>query len=270
MKYIKQQIAIAFAACTLAMFVESCGRAGGNFTGREYMPDMAHSVGYEAGVYTFYNNNRWGGEDGYREWYNKNILGAKPVKGTIARGQKVYGYVDTEEDRARAIAEITSNPLRPKTEEEFKGFLAKGKNLYTIYCSSCHGEKGDGNGVLWANDAPYTAKPKTYLGTDFTKDGNTEGRFYHAIMYGKNVMLSHADKLNDEERWMVIHYIRTLQAAGDGTKYDFAAALKGGAAAPIVAPVDTATTTPTVLEEKKVEEKKDDKKKDKSKKKGSR
>lgn len=237
MKYIKQQIALAFAACTLALFVESCGRAGGDFAGREYMPDMAHSVAYESNVFVFYNNNRWGGEDGYRQWYNEKILGAKPIKNTIARGQQVYHYADTEADRARAMAEITSNKLRPKTEEELKTYLEKGKNLYTIYCSSCHGEKGDGNGVLYnSGEGPYTVKPKTYLGADFAVDGNTEGRIYHAIVYGKNVMLAHADKLSDEERWMVIHHIRDLQAAHDGTTYDLAAA-QGKIAAPVV--IDT-------------------------------
>ena len=195
-------------------------------------------------------------------------MGAKPVKGTIARGQEVYGYADTDADRARAIAEITSNKLRPKTEEEFKTIIAKGKNLYTIYCSSCHGEKGNGEGVLWANDGPYTSKPKTYIGDDFTKDGNTEGRFYHAIMHGKGVMLSHADKINDEERWMVIHYIRSLQAAADGTKYDFAAAQKGAGAAPVVPAVDTTAVAPTTLDEEKVDDSKSKDKKDKSKKKG--
>jgi hypothetical protein len=40
----------------------------------------------------------------------------------------------------------------------------------------------------------------------------TNGLYYHAIMYGKNVMGSYADKLSYEERWQVIHYIRALQA----------------------------------------------------------
>ena len=38
-------------------------------------------------------------------------------------------------------------------------------------------------------------------------------------MYGKNVMGAHADKLSYEERWQVIHYIRSLQAAEQGLVY---------------------------------------------------
>jgi hypothetical protein len=38
-----------------------------------------------------------------------------------------------------------------------------------------------------------------------------DGRYYFAIMYGKNVMGGYADKLSYEERWHVINYIRSLQ-----------------------------------------------------------
>jgi predicted peroxiredoxin len=49
-------------------------------------------------------------------------------------------------------------------------------------------------------------------------------------MHGKNVMLSHADKLSHDERWKVIHYIRSLQAAKAGVEFtvDFANSKKGG------------------------------------------
>ena len=40
----------------------------------------------------------------------------------------------------------------------------------------------------------------------------SNGRYYHAIMYGKNVMGAYKDKMSYEERWQVIHYIRSLQA----------------------------------------------------------
>ncbi|HQV96680.1 MAG TPA: cytochrome c, partial [Saprospiraceae bacterium] len=36
--------------------------------------------------------------------------------------------------------------------------------------------------------------------------------FYHTIMHGRNLMGSYSDKLSYNERWNVIHYIRSLQA----------------------------------------------------------
>jgi len=268
MKHIHRHLAVAIVASAFALFSQGCGRAGGNFTGREYMPDMAHSVAYEAYSYSFFNNNRWGGAEGYRKFYDENILGAKPVANTIARGQKVYAYGSSEEERTRAKAEITMNLLVPKSEEQLKEYLSKGKALYNTYCSVCHGETGDGQGQIHTNDGPYTAAPAILIGENFRKDGDTEGRYYHAIVYGKGMMQPHADKLSDEERWMVIHHIRSLQADKDGTKYDLAAATKKSTAPAPAPAVDSLNTAPapTPAPEEKKEEKKDDKK---GKKKGS-
>ena len=38
-------------------------------------------------------------------------------------------------------------------------------------------------------------------------------------MYGKNVMGSYKDKISYEERWQVIHYIRSLQAKDKKLEY---------------------------------------------------
>ena len=45
------------------------------------------------------------------------------------------------------------------------------------------------------------------------------GRFYFAMMYGKNVMGGYSDKLSFEERWQVLHYIRSLQAKAKNLEY---------------------------------------------------
>ena len=222
----------AFVAVT-ALALTGCGRSGGNFPGREYMPDMAHSIAYEANVYGYYSNNRWGTEAEYR----KAAEPRTPVEGTVSRKDTrwdfrqeryakiypVYHYPNTEDARTLAQAEILDNPIKPQTEGELKEILAKGKLHYDTYCGVCHGEKGDGNGVLWnSGQGPYKAAPASYLNDDLL--GSSDGRYYHAIMHGKNKMLSHADKLSFEERWQVIHHIRSLQATSKGGKYDLATA----------------------------------------------
>jgi cytochrome c553 len=214
---------------------QSCSPADGNNTGHEYMPDMAHSIAVEANVDNYYFYHTWDGRDNYRK-YASPLL---PVKGTLARGAAgmasssnlgtgemsnnairtsnnghvPYYYGNTEEERIRATKEITSNPF-PITATG----LASGKELYNIYCGICHGEKGDGNGYLVRDDGGlYPAQPANLLKDEFI--GSNEGRLYHGIMYGKNVMMSYADKLSYQERWNVIHYMRSLQAASKGLKY---------------------------------------------------
>jgi len=39
----------------------------------------------------------------------------------------------------------------------------------------------------------------------------TEGSIYHTIYYGRNAMGSHANFLNEEERWQVTAYVLKLK-----------------------------------------------------------
>ena len=209
--------------------ITSCKQAGGDFPGWEYVPDMAHSISYQANYYNYYGLNTWGGTAEYYQF----ALPRTPVEGTVPvgavglytaideteakemkstlqgfslSGSVPYRYEDTEEGRQRAMEEIIDNPF-PITEAG----LAKGKDLYEIFCGICHGNQGDGNGYLVRDDGGvYPAQPTSFLTEEFISASN--GRYYHSIMHGRNVMGAYNDKLSFEERWQVIHYIRALQA----------------------------------------------------------
>ena len=242
--------------CALAMvFFTACQSSDGNQTGSEFMPDMAHSVAYEANVRSGYWANTF---DKSSVKTRVDLEKARlPVKGTVPRGSAgntanhekgngirlpasgsvPYYYEDTEEERTRAMAEIVNNPI-PITAAG----LETGKMLYNINCAICHGEKIDGNGWLVdennANQV-YPAAPANFLLDEHINA--TNGRYYHAIVYGKNVMGGYTDKLSYEERWNVIHYIRSLQAKEKGLAYNNlentfgAGATPGGSPAPKMA-----------------------------------
>ena len=59
-------------------------------------------------------------------------------------------------------------------------------------------------------DGLYDVRSETFL----TEKDLPEGKMYHTITYGKGVMGSHASQLNKEERWLVVHYVKYLQAGG--------------------------------------------------------
>ena len=223
-----------FLVLSVVVVFAACG-VDNSTPGSEYMPDMGHSIAYEANVHTDYYYNTW--DEGSVKKITELSMPGKPVAGTVARGYAgdyfastatermammeelngegngisvpvngsvPYYYADTEEERTRATAELVDNPF-PITKEG----IARGKELYDIFCAICHGAGAAGNGGIYESGV-YPAAPANLVNEEFTAASN--GRFYHAIMYGKNVMGAYADKMSYEERWQVIHYIRTLQA----------------------------------------------------------
>jgi len=257
----KQNIYILIFA--LAIFASSCS-SDPEVAGREYMPDMAHSIAYEANVLTDYYYNTWDSAS-VKIGSGKDLLELssprKPISGTIPRGYAggnrpagaadrgvnvnpngsvPYYYEDTEPERLRAMSEIINNPY-PITEAA----LANGKAMYNIFCATCHGDKADGNGYLVRDDGGvYPAQPANLINEEFTAASN--GRFYHALIYGKNVMGGYSDKVSYEERWNIIHYIRSLQAKETKTKYNHLrntlndAATPGGVPEPAMVHVEEA------------------------------
>lgn len=239
-------LAVAIALIALIGF-ESCSTAHGDSPGAEYMPDMGHSIAYEANTYNYYYQNTWDSTSvkNSGKTVRELTLHNKPVNGTVPRGYAGVVNTKTGSEYVAKMKELkgetTTNAISvpvngsvpyyiPNTEEarvyantapELRqnpfpisdSGLEKGKELYEIYCGICHGNKGDGNGWLVdeANqNVKYLAAPTSYL-TDELIDAEN-GRYYHTIMHGKGVMGSYTDKLSYEERWQVIHYIRSLQA----------------------------------------------------------
>jgi mono/diheme cytochrome c family protein len=150
----------------------------------QYMPDMYKSVGYE----TYSQNPN----------FANGMTTQLPVEGAIARGQVPYDYPNTNEGYEAAKLD-SKNPL-----EVNEANLTKGKKMYDIYCISCHGKTGAGDGVL--------VEREKFLGVPNYKDREiTEGSIYQVIMYGRNLMGSHASQLTAQERWQVTMYVQQLR-----------------------------------------------------------
>ena len=178
------------------LILASCGRDPED-TGRTFIPDMQYSSAYESYV---------PGPNVEGSTLNDGLSARQPVSGTVPRGHLVYELNDTEEDREKSKEIKTAIARSEETE-------LKGKDLYNIYCGICHGEKGDGNGEIVAN-GHYKPVPTSYI------EGRgvllTEGEIYHAISYGKNMMGHYRSQLDSRERWMVTHYVQTLQEKAKG------------------------------------------------------
>lgn len=175
--------------------------------GREYMPDMAHSVAYDA--------------SSENPLYASGATNQLPPVGSIAVGKYTYPLSNTPENYLNAASAI-KNPFTFEADE----VKTQGKKLFTVYCIVCHGEAGDGQGHLSQIDK-FPAAPSYFTPDLLSKP---EGQRYHTIMYGKGMMGSYATQLEHRERWLVLEYVKLLQ-----TEY---LAKQGGSAAP------AATTAP--------------------------
>ena len=149
-----------------------------------YMPDMAYSPAVKAQ------------EEGSMK---------PPVAGTVKRGQENYPFPNDIEAAGRNL----SNPLK-----RTKAVLNKGKELFNIYCMVCHGPYGEGDGTI----VPKFPRPPS-LQSDKIR-GYTDGKIYHVITSGQNLMPTYARQILPEDRWAVVHYIRVLHRAKNPTAED--------------------------------------------------
>ncbi len=102
--------------------------------------------------------------------------------------------------------------------------IEKGKKIYMkLKCWECHGETGKGDGpksdILvddWKN--PIQAYNFT-KGTNL-KGGNTDNDIYLRFTTGMNgtPMPSYADSSSDEERWYLVHFVKSLMKPATATK----------------------------------------------------
>ena len=150
----------------------------------QYFPNMYESVGYK----TYQESDA----------FPNGIQAQLPVEGSVPRGWQPYEYEDSNEGYESAKLNLKS-PLIQNDEN-----LKNGKKMYDIYCSVCHGSKGDGQGILMEREK--------FLGIPSYADRDiTEGSIYHVLMYGINLMGSHAGQVNDEERWQIAQYVLKLR-----------------------------------------------------------
>lgn len=94
------------------------------------------------------------------------------------------------------------NPL-PDDEE----FVEIGKELYDQHCRSCHGKYGRGDGSRSEPDEYYG----DFTSVDFQKQSDGECYFKTTWGWGDSSH-DYTRKIPDEEeRWMIVQFIRTLR-----------------------------------------------------------
>lgn len=95
--------------------------------------------------------------------------------------------------------------------------LARGQERYNIYCTPCHSELGDGNGMIVQRG--YKRPPSFHV--QRLKNAPL-GWFYDVISNGFGGMPDYAAQVKPADRWAIAAYIRALQLSQGATEADVA------------------------------------------------
>jgi mono/diheme cytochrome c family protein len=157
----------------------------------QYMPNMYEPVSYE----TYGESNAFNSPYGL-----KGKEGQLPAAGSIKRGFIPYDYPNTPEAYAAVKAANLKSPLDSTAVD-----MKKAEELFVIYCAICHGTEGNGKGKLVTQEK--------FLGVPSYKDREVNrGSIFHVLTYGLNSMGSHANQLDQNERWLVAEYVLQLKS----------------------------------------------------------
>lgn len=185
---IKTPIRLTAALALSALVLGSCDRTRIQ-KGYEYFPDMEQSLAYET-----YAPSK-GARDG--------ITMQLPVLGAIPREMISYQYPATPEGRLQAGKELSCKFQADEAN------LARGKEMFTIYCQNCHGISGKGDGHLYIS-GKYTFQPASLVSERML--AAPIGEVYHVITVGWNVMGAHGPQIRPDDRWKIALYVKnTLQ-----------------------------------------------------------
>ncbi|MBV8718692.1 MAG: CopD family protein [Chloroflexi bacterium] len=114
------------------------------------------------------------------------------------------GYVYAAENRNGVPLDVVNvrDPVPPDDRS-----LAIGKDVYTTYCETCHGEFGRGDGPAGLRLVPRPADLRVHMAPGV----HTDGELYYWVSYGFPGSAMPAWKQNgltDEQIWSVINYAR--------------------------------------------------------------
>lgn len=122
-----------------------------------------------------------------------------PVEGTVARGE-FY-----ENEALRTGLDENADFLAAFPMEVSEETLARGLNRFAIYCRPCHGETGEGDGVLFDYGVPVASfYNERVLGLPV-------GEVFNVITNGKGLMPSYRYPIPVHDRWAIVSYVRQMQ-----------------------------------------------------------
>ncbi len=87
--------------------------------------------------------------------------------------------------------------------------IKRGQNRFNIYCAPCHGQLGNGQGMIAQRGFSLRRPVGNYHTEKLLKA--PVGHFYDVITNGFGTMYSYASRIEPDDRWRIVAYIKALQ-----------------------------------------------------------
>ena len=110
--------------------------------------------------------------------------------------------IDTPRIVDRREARTGLNNPRPASAD----VLQEGAEMYRILCATCHGENGAGDGAVAQHFRRMPDLKTPYI------QNYTDGRLYTVLREGGATMPRFAEALSVDERWAVVHFVRSFKS----------------------------------------------------------
>ena len=128
-----------------------------------------------------------------------------PVPGTVARGELME---DDHLYRGKVGGKWARTYPAPVTEK----LLLRGRERFEVFCATCHGLSGSGNGPTSekANELQEgTWTPPSSYHTDLVRNREL-GHLYNSITNGIRNMPAYGPQISPADRWAVVAYVQAL------------------------------------------------------------
>ena len=111
---------------------------------------------------------------------------------------------------------IKDNPL--EIDEEI---IRQGQKQFNIYCATCHGVNGRGNGLVNRRARKILAAtwipPSSLHQETLYAEKYPDGKLFNTISNGIRKMPGYAGQITAKDRWSIVSYVRALQASSNAT-----------------------------------------------------
>jgi len=164
-----------------------------------------------------YDTERYNPES-YADFFPNHRTMREPVEGTVARDF----YRDDPEIATGLLADksgyvMTIPQMFIHRQGGMEKILARGQERFNIYCAPCHGQTGDGKGMVTCkrDKATDPCESRGFPPLPSYEDPRLrqmpDGQLFATISHGVRTMPAYGAQIPIDDRWSIVAYVRALQ-----------------------------------------------------------